>query len=101
MRLTVEERIFILESCLKTMSHVHCRQSFFKKYGRQAPMKSAVVKMIKNFRKTGSLLDKDRNRQKSALTPGILQDIRTAVTRSPHKSLRELSAQTGILNYLY
>jgi len=53
--------------------------------------------MIKKFRETGSLLDKNRNRQKSVLTPGILQDIQTAITRSPHKSLRKLSAQTGIL----
>jgi len=27
MRLTVEERVFILESYLKTMSYVRCRQS--------------------------------------------------------------------------
>ena len=31
--------------------------------------------MMKKFRKTGSLLDKNRNRQKSVLTPGMLQDI--------------------------
>jgi len=30
------------------------------------------------------------------LTPGILQVIQTAITRSPHKSLRKLSAQMGI-----
>ena len=30
------------------------------------------------------------------LTPGILQDIQTATTRSPHKSLQKLNAQTGI-----
>jgi hypothetical protein len=30
------------------------------------------------------------------LTPGILQDIQTAITRSPHKSLRKWSAQTDI-----
>ena len=41
--------------------------------------------MIKEFRETGSLLDKNRNRQKSVLTPGILQDIQAAITRSPHK----------------
>ena len=41
--------------------------------------------MIKEFRETGSLLDKDRNRQKSVLTPGILQDIQATITRSPHK----------------
>ena len=32
MRLTVEERVFILESYLKTMSYAHCKQSFFKKF---------------------------------------------------------------------
>jgi len=29
MRLRVEERVFILESYLKTMSYVHCRERFF------------------------------------------------------------------------
>jgi len=32
MRLIVEERVFILESYLKTMSYAHCRQSFFEKF---------------------------------------------------------------------
>jgi hypothetical protein len=32
MRLAVEERVFILESYLKTMSYSHCRQSFFEKF---------------------------------------------------------------------
>ena len=54
MRLTVEERVFILESYLKTMSYAHCRQSFFEKFRRQAPVKSVIAKMIKKFRRTGS-----------------------------------------------
>jgi len=97
----VEERVLILEGYLKTMSYVHCRQSFFEKFGRQAPVKSAIGKMIKKFRKTVSLLDENRNRQKSVLTLGILPDIQMAITRSPHKSLWKLSAQMGILSYLY
>jgi hypothetical protein len=63
MRLTVEERVFILESYLKIMSYAHCRQSFFEKFRRQAPVKSAIAKIIlkfREFRKT--LLDKNRNR---------------------------------------
>jgi hypothetical protein len=32
MQLTMEERVFILESYLKTMSYVHCIQSFFEKF---------------------------------------------------------------------
>jgi hypothetical protein len=47
MRLTVEERVFILEIYFKTKSYVHCRQSFVEKFGRQALVKSAIAKMIK------------------------------------------------------
>ena len=36
MLLRVEDRVFILESYLKTMSCAHCRQSFFEKFRRQA-----------------------------------------------------------------
>jgi len=71
MQLTVEERAFILESYLKTMSYAHRTQSFFEKFRRQAPVKSAIAKMIKKFRETDSLFDKNHNRQKSVLTPGI------------------------------
>jgi hypothetical protein len=61
----VEERAFILENYLKTMSYAQCRKSFFEKFRRQAPVKSAFENMIKKFFETGSLLDKNRNRQKS------------------------------------
>jgi hypothetical protein len=47
MRLTVDERVFILKCYLKTMSHAHCRQSSFEKFRRQPPVKSAIAKMIK------------------------------------------------------
>jgi len=63
MQLTVEERVFIMESYLKMMSYAHCRQSFFEKFRRQAPVKSAIVKMIKKFCETGSVLNKNRNRR--------------------------------------
>jgi hypothetical protein len=46
MPLTVKEHVFILESYLKTMSYAHCKQSFFEKFRRQAPVKSAIAKMI-------------------------------------------------------
>jgi hypothetical protein len=64
----MEERVFILESYLKTMSYAHCKQSFLEKFRWQEPVKSVIAKMIKKFRETSSLLDKNRNRQKSVLT---------------------------------
>jgi hypothetical protein len=51
MRLTVEERVFILESYLKTMSYPHCRQKFFEKFRNQVPVESAISKMTKKLKK--------------------------------------------------
>jgi hypothetical protein len=42
--------IFILESYLKTMSYAHCSQSFFEKFRRKAPVKNAILKMIKKWK---------------------------------------------------
>jgi len=47
MRLTVEVRVFIFESYLKTMSYAHCRQSFFEKFRRQEPVKFLLRKWLK------------------------------------------------------
>jgi len=44
-RLTVEERVFILESYLKTMSYAHCRQSFFLKNVESYPRDLKQLKM--------------------------------------------------------
>jgi len=49
MRLTVEERVFILESYFKRCL-TPTVDSFFEKFRRQAPVKSAIVKMIKKMK---------------------------------------------------
>jgi hypothetical protein len=54
MQLTVEERVFILESYLRTMSYAHCRPSFFEKFRRQVPVKSVIAKMIKKEKLRGT-----------------------------------------------
>jgi len=44
----VEERVFILESYLKTMSYVHCRQSFLKNLEGKCQYKILLRKWWKN-----------------------------------------------------
>jgi hypothetical protein len=50
----MEERVFILESYLKTKPYAHCRQSFFEKFRKQGPVKSAIEKMIKKEKLRGT-----------------------------------------------
>jgi hypothetical protein len=46
MRLTVEERVFILGSYLKTMSYAHCRQSFLQKFRILKVNNSRVIEEV-------------------------------------------------------
>jgi len=48
MWLTVEERVFILESYLKTMSYAHCRKSLFEKF---RILKMNITRAIKEVNK--------------------------------------------------
>ena len=48
MRLTVQERVFILESYLKTMFYAHCKQSFFEKF---RILKMTVTRAIEEVNK--------------------------------------------------
>lgn len=54
------------------------------------------IKKLKSFCETGSVLDKPREKQRSVLTPEVVEDIAASVTRSPHKSLRRLSREKNI-----
>jgi glycerol-3-phosphate responsive antiterminator len=48
MWLTVEERVFILESYLKAMSYAHCRQSSFEKF---RILKMIITRVIEEVNK--------------------------------------------------
>jgi transposase len=96
MRFTVEERVFIVEKYFNTHSYVQCRLDFTEKFGKETPVKSAIQKLLKRFRETGSVLDKTRDRQKTVLTTEVVQDIDATLTRSPHKSLRRLGQEKNV-----
>jgi hypothetical protein len=58
MRLTVEERVFILESYLKTMSYANCRQSFFEKF---RILKMNITDAIEEVNERSDAIRKERN----------------------------------------
>ena len=60
MRLTVEGRVFILESYLKTITYAHCRQSSFEKF---RILKMNITRAIKEV-KERTISKVERNKVK-------------------------------------
>jgi hypothetical protein len=60
------------------------------------PNKSTISRLVNRFRDTGSVQDRNRSGRTSVLSVDSLDDIRQTLLRSPRKSLRKLSLQSGL-----
>ncbi|PSN39894.1 hypothetical protein C0J52_07946 [Blattella germanica] len=97
MTFTIEQRVFINNTCIKCSSWRRCRCRFQRKLPEvHPPSKYAIYKIAKQFRETGSVLNKKPERKYRVLTDERLNDIGTRLQVSPRKSLTRLAAQCGI-----
>ena len=60
------------------------------------PTKQAINVPVKNFRETGSVENKEHVRRPTRLSDVVVEDIRQRILRSPRKSVRRLSRETGL-----
>jgi hypothetical protein len=60
------------------------------------PNKSTISRLVNRFRDTGGVQDRNRPGRPSVLSDDSLDDIRQNLLRSPLKSLRKLSLQSGL-----
>jgi hypothetical protein len=60
------------------------------------PDKSTISRLVNRFNDTGSVLERNRSGRPSVLSDDGLDGIRQTLLRSPRKSLRKLSLQSGL-----
>ena len=60
-----------------------------------------VRRIVKRFRDIGSVTKGKSSGRKPVLNEEIVEDIQQRMETSPNKSLRQLSAQTGNVYYLF
>lgn len=107
MPLHLNQRIYLLECYFRTgrltgddrwiYSYEDCARQFANQYPHYGqPSKSTINSLIRRYRDSGSVKDKKRPGRVARLTEGILENIRDRVNHSPKKSLRRLSAETGL-----
>jgi hypothetical protein len=101
MVLSVQQRVFLVETYAKYGSIKQCRELFSEKYAvggqiAKPPVKLAIQDLVKKWRETGSVLNKKRSYQKRVCTPENIDSVENRMFQSPTKSTRRLSQQTGI-----
>jgi hypothetical protein len=94
---TLEQHIFLYDSYVKKKSYKSCKRRFSHRYpGVRIPASSTILRLVKNVRSAGSLLDKKCTRQNAMLTEETLDKIRTRLEHSPRKSLARLAQQAQV-----
>ena len=103
--LSVKQRSFIVESYFRSGNFINgrwiyffhkCIADFKSEYPKVLPpTKQAINVPVKNFRETGSVENKEHVRRPTRLSDVVVEDIRQRILRSPRKSVRRLSRETG------
>jgi hypothetical protein len=90
-------RVFIVENYLASRSYLTCHNEFRDTFrDSPVPNKSTVSRLVNRFRDTGSVQDRNRSGRPSVLSDDNSDDICQTLLRSPLKSLRQLSLQSGL-----
>jgi hypothetical protein len=91
------ERVFILEHYFTSKSFAAVREAFSNAYpDKEVPNKTTVERLVTKFRDTGSVCDRKHVRRRTVLTGETLRNAEETAARSPQKSLRGLSQQSGL-----
>jgi hypothetical protein len=91
------KRLFIVEHYLASRSYLTCQNEFRDTFpDSPVPNKSKISRLVNRFRDTGSVQDTHRSGRPSVLSDEILDDISQTLLRSPRKSLKKLSLQSGL-----
>ncbi|XP_075229652.1 uncharacterized protein LOC142329169 isoform X10 [Lycorma delicatula] len=97
MHYTLEQRLFILQTYLTTVSYKSTREYFVEKYpGINVPAKATIQHLVKKWRSTGTVKNAPKHRQPTVRTPEIVSDIVETVIKRPCVSTRRLAQQIGI-----
>ncbi|KDR16419.1 uncharacterized protein LOC110832618 [Zootermopsis nevadensis] len=97
MNYSVQQRVFMYDSYVKYSSWKKCVQKFSQKYpGFTLPSKSTIYRIVRQVHRTGTVLDKKRNRRRHVLTEEVLDDIGAQLEANPNISMRKVASQCGV-----
>lgn len=99
-RLTLEQRIKVIEWWHVTHSVVQIQRNYCAHFQvRNAPVRKTIVNIVQKFSNVGTVKDLHKGqsgRRRSSRCQENIETVRESIIRSPRKSIRRLSQETGI-----
>jgi hypothetical protein len=96
-RMSQVQQVFIVKHYLPSRSYLTCQNEFRDTFPDfPVPNKLTVSCLVNHFRETGSTQYRNCSGRPPVLSDHCLNDIHQTLLRSPRKSLRKLSLQSGL-----
>ena len=93
--LTKEEIMTVDSARVRGMTYEQTRADFVRKFRKSCPIRLAMKNLVNKFQRTGSVADEERP-GRLAVPPDTVQNVQSAIIRSPSASTRRLSRELGI-----
>ena len=92
-----EDKVRLVELFFELGSATLARRRFQREGNRRrGPSVKTILRIVRQFRTTGGVVGRTRERGVSPRTPGNVRQIRKAVSRNPRLSVRKLARKTGV-----
>src|SRR6185437_941293 len=98
MNLSTAQRVFVVEQYHSLQSYVLVQRAFRKRFKcRKTPANSTIADLVKKFHRCGQVTDQRQKsgRKVSKRTPENVERVRTAMNKSPRKSLISEKSQSA------
>jgi hypothetical protein len=94
---TIQQCVFLLQTCFKCESARKCRTKFRCQFpGQPVPSRQIIHYLVNKLTATGSLVDKKPDRKRTVLTEEKFDESGARLETSPRKSLRRLVQETRV-----
>ena len=97
-RLTIQERIFIVETMTATKSEIATRRKFYTKFGRKVNLKT-ITANVKKWKESGSVQDCHKGnsgRPKSGRSPENRDKVKSLIDSNSKMSIRRISSASSL-----
>jgi hypothetical protein len=88
--------MFILENYFASKLFATVREVFSKAHPDEQVPNKAIIRLVTQFRSTGSVCDRKHVRRRAVLTGETLRNVEETLARSPQKSFGRLSQKIGL-----
>ena len=91
-QLTTEQRVFVVETYLRTNSYIRVKQAFAERFGdREPPSKSTIDRNVRKYRNHGTSLNRNKGnsgRRRTATSRENIEAVRHLLEENPNVSSR-------------